>query len=94
LWLFIPVFLILYYTTDVKSLKKSFIVAIKVLPPCVMEDESRFTGFDVELWEEIANDLKLEFNYRLTDQWGIFSDLVEGRTDIASRFRDPRRFTK
>jgi ABC-type amino acid transport substrate-binding protein len=27
--------------------------------------------------------MKLEFNYRLTDQWRIFSDLVEGKADIA-----------
>jgi len=44
-------------------------VAIKVLPPCVMESKIRYTGFDVELWEEIAKDLKLEFNYRWADQW-------------------------
>ena len=58
-------------------------VAIKVLPPCVMEAKDRYSGFDVELWEEIAKDLKLDFNYRLTDQWRIFSDLVEGKADIA-----------
>ena len=58
-------------------------VAIKVLPPCVMETKIRYTGFDVELWEEIAKDLKLEFNYRWADQWKIFSYLVEGKADIA-----------
>jgi ABC-type amino acid transport substrate-binding protein len=48
-----------------------------------MDADSRYTGFDTELWEQIAKNLKLEFNYRLTDQWRIFSDLVEGKADIA-----------
>jgi ABC-type amino acid transport substrate-binding protein len=73
----------LYDSIEVKSQEKPLTVAIKVLSPCVMEAEGRYTGFDVELWEQIAKDLKLEFNYRLTDQWRIFSDLVEGKADIA-----------
>ena len=82
-WLFIPLFTTLYYTTDAKSQRNALTVAIKVQPPCVMDAGSRYAGFDVELWEEIAKDLNLEFHYRLTDQWRIFSDLVEGKADIA-----------
>ena len=47
---------------------------MKAKPPCVMEAGNRYTGFDVELWEHIAKDLKVEFDYRLTDQWRIFSE--------------------
>ena len=83
LWFFMPMFLISYYATNVKSREKSLTVAIKLLPPCVMESKRHYTGFDLELWEEIAKNLKREFNYRLTDQWRIFSDLVEGKADIA-----------
>lgn len=83
LWLFITILLVLYDTTEVKSQEKSLTVAIKLLSPCVMDADSRYTGFDTELWEQIAKNLKLEFNYRLTDQWRIFSDLVEGKADIA-----------
>ena len=83
LCLFIPIFLTLYHSVNAKSQENPLSVAIKILPPCVMETKSRYTGFDLELWEEIAKDLKLEFNYRLTDQWKVFSDLVEGKADIA-----------
>jgi ABC-type amino acid transport substrate-binding protein len=83
LWLFISIILIFYDSIEVKAQEKSLTVAIKVLPPCVIEAEGRYTGFDVELWEQIAKDIKLEFSYRLTDQWRIFSDLVEGKADIA-----------
>ena len=83
LWLFISILMALYDVTEAKSQEKILTVAVKDLPPCVMEAENRYTGFDVELWEQIAKDLKLEFNYRLTDQWRIFSDLVEGKADVA-----------
>ena len=67
---------------EVDSRQKPSIVAIKVLPPCVMKTGSRYTGFDIELWEEIAKDLELDFTYRLTDPWRIFSDLIEGKADV------------
>ena len=83
LWLFISILLVLCDSIEVKSQEKSLTVAIKLLSPCVMAAEDRYTGFDIELWEQIAKDLKLEFNYRLTDKWRIFSDLVEGKADIS-----------
>jgi len=83
LGLFISILLVLSGAIEVKSQEKSLTAAIKVLSPCVMEAESRYTGFDIELWEQIAKDLQLKFKYRLTDQWSIFSDLVEGKADIA-----------
>ena len=69
LWLFTTILLILSESTEVKSQEKPISVAINILSPCVMETDGRYTGFDVELWEQIAKDLKLEFHYRLTDQW-------------------------
>jgi hypothetical protein len=62
-----------------KSQEEALPLAVKILYPGVMKDESQFTGFDTELWEQIAQHLKLEFNYRLSDQWRIFSDLVLGK---------------
>ena len=83
LWVFISLPLGLCVSHEAKSQQKFLTVAVKFLSPCVMEADSRYTGFDVELWEQIAKDLKLKFNYRLTDQWSIFSDLAEGKADVA-----------
>ena len=83
LWLFTSLLLVLCDSREAKSQEKLLSVAVKLMSPCVMDAENRYTGFDVELWEQIAQDLKLKFNYRLTDQWSIFSDLVEGKADIA-----------
>ena len=48
-----------------------------------MSGDTNYTGFDIELWEEIADELRMEFTYHETDLKGIFNDLVEGRADVA-----------
>ena len=58
-------------------------VDVEITPPCVMSEETRFTGFDIELWEEIAKDLGLAYVYHETDLKGIFRDLVDGHADVA-----------
>ena len=45
--------------------------------------DSTYTGFDIELWEEIAQELELAFTYNETNLKGIFADLVEGNADVA-----------
>jgi len=83
LCLYIAMLMFLSDTIEAKSQKKSLTVAVKDLPPFVMETENRYAGLDVERWEEIAKALKLKLNYRSAGQWRIFSDLVEGKADIA-----------
>jgi ABC-type amino acid transport substrate-binding protein len=58
-------------------------VAVEITAPCVMRENGAYSGFDIELWEEIARELALPFTYYETDLEGIFSDLVEGRADAA-----------
>ena len=36
-----------------------------------MNDNSTYTGFDIELWEKIAQELELDFIYNQTDL-GVF----------------------
>lgn len=58
-------------------------VDVEITAPCVMPYDSTYTGFDIELWEEIAQELELAFTYNETNLKGIFSDLVEGNADVA-----------
>jgi glutamine transport system substrate-binding protein len=67
----------------VESQEKPLVVDIEITAPCVMESNSTYTGFDIELWEEIAQELELAFTYNETDLKGIFTDLVEGNADVA-----------
>ena len=57
-------------------------VAIEVLAPCVIKSNGSYTGFEVELWEEISKELGTEFTYHETDMAGIFSDLNKGDAHV------------
>jgi ABC-type amino acid transport substrate-binding protein len=68
--------------SEVKSQEKELTVAIEITAPCVMGPKGNYTGFDIELWEEVAKELKLPFTYYETDLKGIFENLTEGNADI------------
>ena len=66
----------------VRPQEKPLLVAIEVLAPCVMKSDGGYTGFEIELWEEISKDLELEFVYYETHMGGIFKDLIEGNAHV------------
>ena len=66
----------------VRPQEKPLFVAIEVLAPCVMKSDDAYTGFEIELWEEISKDLGLEFAYYETNMVGIFKDLIEGNAHV------------
>ncbi len=70
-------------TCEVKSEEKILTADVEITAPCVMHSNGAYTGFDIELWEEIAQESELTFAYNKTDLKGIFTDLAEGRADVA-----------
>ena len=62
--------------------KQPLIVAVEVLAPCVIKSNGAYTGFEIELWEEISKELGIEFTYHETDMAGIFSGLTNGDAHI------------
>lgn len=54
-----------------KKIKK-IIVGISPIPPFVIENNKKYTGFEIDLWEKIADKLSLEFIYKRLS----FSDLL------------------
>ena len=75
--------LVFSLANEVKSKEKILTVAVEITAPCVMHYNNTYTGFDIELWEEIAQELELRFAYNETDLKGIFTDLVGGNADVA-----------
>jgi ABC-type amino acid transport substrate-binding protein len=75
--------LVFGFANEVKSTEKILTVDVEITAPCVMHYNSTYTGFDIELWEEIAQELKLTFTYNETNLKGIFLDLAEGNADVA-----------
>jgi polar amino acid transport system substrate-binding protein len=80
---FVLCVLVFGLTNEVKSKEKILTVDVEITAPCVMHNDNTYTGFDIELWEEIARELELDFTYNETDLKGIFTDLVEGNADVA-----------
>jgi polar amino acid transport system substrate-binding protein len=70
-------------TKEAASEEKLLTVAVEITAPCVMAYNGTYTGFDIELWEEIAQELELAFTYNETDLKGMFTDIVEGKADVA-----------
>ncbi len=62
--------------------ERSLNLAIEITAPCVMYEDGIYTGFDIELWEEIAQELNLSFTYYETTLNDVFTDLAEGRADV------------
>ncbi len=75
--------LFLSLANEVKANEKILAVAVEITAPCVMHHEGTYTGFDIELWEEIAQELGLVFTYNETDLKGIFENVAEGKADVA-----------
>lgn len=48
-------------------MKKELIVGVSSFEPLVISSNNKYSGFEVELWEIIANKLNLKFIYKEFD---------------------------
>ena len=62
--------------------QKRLKVAIDEFPPLVYTSEEKPTGFEVELWEKIAKELKLSFRYIKYNFKNIIPALQKNKVDI------------
>ena len=74
--------LVLIPANVVRPQEKPLLAAIEVMAPCVMKSDEPYTGFEIDLWEEISKDLGLEFAYYETSMDRIFTDLIEGKAHV------------
>ena len=59
-------------------------VGTKPFAPFSFEQEGQYTGFSIELWEEIAQELELEYEFRpQTTVTDLLDSVSSGDTDIA-----------
>ena len=74
--------LVLIPASIVRPQERPLPAAIEVMATCVMKSADAYTGFEIELWEEISKDLGLEFAYYETSMDRIFTDLIEGNAHV------------
>jgi ABC-type amino acid transport substrate-binding protein len=63
--------------------KQKLIVGLAVDPPFVMRSaDGSWTGISVELWQQVAKEVGLNYEFRETDLKGRFDGLVQGWLDV------------
>src|ERR1700730_12619272 len=64
--------------------KQKYIVGVAPGPPFnILDPDGRWSGISVELWREIADELRIDFEFRETNLIGSFDGLAQGWLDIA-----------
>jgi polar amino acid transport system substrate-binding protein len=64
--------------------KQKYIVGVAPGPPFnILDRDGTWTGISVELWREIADELRIDFEFRETNLIGSFDGLAQGWLDIA-----------
>lgn len=60
------------------------IIGTKVAPPFVIKNEDgKFSGISIELWQGIADEMGLQYEFRETDLPGLISGLQDGTLDVS-----------
>lgn len=64
--------------------ERPLIVATKVAEPFVIKQEDgSFSGISIELWQRIAEEMGLQYEFRETDLPGLIGGLQDGTIDIS-----------
>jgi polar amino acid transport system substrate-binding protein len=66
-----------------KTKQKTIRVGITGIPPMVIKQKQKVTGFEVELWECIAEILGWKFDYKVTPIHKAVEALQTGKLDVA-----------
>lgn len=76
-------FLLLPASVQAQTPTRPLRVATRVIPPFVFEENGKLTGFSVELWRSIADELKLKSELFVTPTVkDLLSAVESGRTDL------------
>jgi polar amino acid transport system substrate-binding protein len=69
---------------EVSEAPRSVKVGLYLSPPFVMEENERYSGMAVELWQNLALSLKLDSDYRVFPTFGALVDATaSGAVDVA-----------
>ena len=66
-----------------KNMQKKIKVGVSSFEPLVISGDGRCTGFEIELWEIIANKLDLEFSYSSHNFENLLKKVKEKEIDVA-----------
>jgi len=64
-------------------MKKELIVGVSSFEPLVISSNNKFSGFEIDLWEIIANKLNLKFTYKELDFKKLLPAIKNKKIDVA-----------
>ena len=83
--------------SEVLLLNKKLVVGTKETPPFAMKDEhGQWIGISIDLWRQIAGELKLSYEWRELDQYNLLAGIADGSIDavVANLTITPGRLDK
>lgn len=73
---------ILNNTQLIQRMKKTLKVAVAEFPPLIMIEGEKYKGFEIDLWEAIAKEIQMPFEYQTCDFKNLISLLAEKEVDV------------
>lgn len=61
------------------SINKTLKIATKVVPPFVTEENGELSGFSIDLWNKIAEEIKVKFEFKKTESIGDLLAAVKSK---------------
>lgn len=58
-------------------------VGTKIAPPFVIEKNGELSGISIDLWKNLANELRVEYEFQKRDLDGLMKGLEDGSLDVA-----------
>lgn len=74
--------ILIVLTSIVSTPEQTINVNVSEFSPLVINSNGEYTGFEIELWKEIAHDLNLQTNFINTDFNSIFDNITNGTSDV------------
>ncbi|MGK7395437.1 MAG: transporter substrate-binding domain-containing protein [Candidatus Cyclobacteriaceae bacterium M3_2C_046] len=72
------------WSQSTDSLPSGLVVGTKSAPPfSIKNDDGSWSGLSIELWESIAQDLDIQFEYREYDLEGLLQSVNQSEIDVA-----------
>lgn len=62
---------------------KSLNISVAIFEPLVMKADNRYIGFEIDLWEQIAKEMKLDYTYSEYKFSDVIPTLIQGKADVA-----------
>ena len=69
-------------SSELLPINKKLVIGTKETPPFAMKDENgHWTGISIDLWRQIAAELKLTYEWRELDQYSLLAGITDGSLD-------------